>query len=111
MRMKNTLSTQKYKEVRGYFANFTRVLVPKALIIAVLSGIYLFYIHFGEISENTLSNFQIILLIKAILGLWLGMRGVLQVFFNLQPMVFTSHRFPFIITIFIILLSQIMFEV
>ena len=111
MRMKKTLSDEQYKEVRGYFASFTKQLVPKALVVAVVAGAYLFYMNFGVISENGWTNFQIVLGIKAFLGGWLGLRGVLQVFFGIQPLVFTSHRFPFILVVSIILLSQIMFAV
>jgi len=86
-----------------------RKIVPKALIVAVLAGIYLFFQVFGEISEDGLSNFQILLSIKAFLGSWLGLRGVLQVFFGIQPLVFKSHIFPFILVIMIIFLSQFMY--
>ncbi len=109
--MQKTLTTEKYAEVRKYFASFTKQLVPKALIVVVISGIYLILINFGTIREDGLSNFQIVLSIKAFLGGWLGLRGVLQVFFGIQPLVFTSHRFPFILVVAIILLSQIMFAV
>ncbi len=109
MRMQKTLSPEKYTEVRKYFALFTKQLVPKALIVAVASGLYLASQVFGEISPDGFSTFQIILSIKIFLGGWLGLRGVLQVFFGIQPFVFTSHRFPFILVVTIILLSQLMF--
>jgi hypothetical protein len=109
--MQKVLSKEKYAEVRSYFKDFTKVLVPKALIIAVISGIYLIYTTFGPIKETGLSNFQIILLIKALLGLWLGTRGILQVFFGVQPLIFKSHRLPFILVVLIVLLSQIMWSV
>ncbi len=111
MRMQKTLSKEKYDQVRSYFKDFTKVLVPKALILAVVSGIYLMYYSFGSVGEDGLSNFQILLSIKAVLGLWLGMRGVLQVFFSVEPFIFKSHRLPFILVILIVLLSQIMFSV
>ena len=111
MRMQKTLTSEKYIEVRKHFALFTKQLVPKALIFAVLSGIYLITVNFGTISEDGLSNFQITLSIKAFLGGWLGLRGVLQVFFGIQPFVFTSHRFPFILVVMIIFLSQLMFHI
>jgi len=110
MRMQKVLSEEKYKEVRAYFALFTRALVPKALVVAVLTGLYLFYINFGSI-ENGFSNFQILLLIKAFLGCWLGLRGILQVFFGIQPLVFKGHLLPFVFVIIIVFLSQIMFVV
>jgi hypothetical protein len=109
--MQKTLSSEKYAEVRGYFAHFTRVIVPKALVIAVLSGLYLAHVSFGTISDDGLSNFQIVLLIKIFLGLWLGLRGILQVFFGIQPFVFKGHLLPFVLTIIIIFLSQLMFSV
>ncbi len=109
MRMQKTLSPEKYTEVRKYFALFTKQLVPKALIVAVASGLYLASQVFGEISPDGFSTFQIILSVKIFLGGWLGLRGVLQVFFGIQPFVFTSHRFPFILVVTIILLSQLMF--
>jgi len=98
-----------YPKVREYFMKYVRQVVPKALIVAVLSGAYLISVNFGEISPEGLSNFQIILSIKAFLGGWLGLRGVLQVFFKIQPLVFKSHLFPFTLVIIIIILSQLMF--
>ncbi len=111
MRMQKTLSKEKYDEVRAYFKEFTRVLVPKALVVAVITGVLLFHNSFGSVGENGLTNFQIVLSIKAILGLWLGLRGILQVFFGIQPFFFKSHKLPFILVIIIILLSQIMFNI
>ncbi|MBU0720171.1 hypothetical protein KJ877_02390 [bacterium] len=109
--MKRDLSEQEHSKVREYFMKYVRKLVPKSLIVAVLSGIYLILVNFGEISDEGLSNFQIVLLLKAFLGLWLGVRGVLQVFFGINPLVFKSHIVPFILVIIIIFLSQIMFSV
>lgn len=110
-KIKNDLSSEEHTKVREYFMQYVRKVVPKALIVAVLSGLYLFHIHFGSISEEGLSNFQILLGIKAFLGLWLGLRGVLQVFFKIQPFVFKSHLLPFILVIIIIFLSQTMLQV
>jgi len=109
-RMKDDIGDE-YPKVREYFMKYVRKVVPKALIVAVLSGIYLIIMNFGEIKNDELSNFQIVLSIKAFLGLWLGLRGVLQVFFGIQPLVFKSHLFPFILVIMIIFLSQLMFSV
>ncbi len=108
MRMKKRLGNKEYAKVRGYFAEFTRVIVPKALVVAVLSGVYLFSMSFGTISEEGLTNYQTLLAIKAFLGLWLGIRGVLQVFYKIDPLLFKSHRFPFILVVIIIALSQLM---
>ncbi|RXK03611.1 hypothetical protein CRU97_12040 [Halarcobacter bivalviorum] len=110
--MQKSLSEKKYKEVRSYFAKLTRAIVPKALVVAVISGIYLFHISFGNLPPDyNFSSFQILLSVKAILGLWLGLRGVLQVFFGIQPFVFKGHRLPFILVIMIIFLSQIMYSI
>lgn len=104
-------SKEEYPKVRESFMKYVRVVVPKALIVAVISGAYLFSQVFGEISDSGLSSFQKVLLLKAFLGGWLGLRGVLQVFFGIQPLLFKSHKFPFLIVIVIIVLSQIMFYV
>jgi len=109
--MKKDLDSQYHTKVREYFMQYVRKVVPKALIVAVLSGVYLFYVNFGVIEESELSNFQILLAIKGFLGLWLGLRGVLQVFFGIQPLVFKSHLFPFILVIIIIFLSQLMLSI
>ena len=111
MRMQKVLSKDKYDEVRGYFKGFTKTLVPKALVVAVISGIYLLSMNFGVIGKSGLSNFQILLSIKSILGTWLGLRGIFQVFFGIQPFVFKGHTLPFILVITIVLLSQIMWYV
>ncbi|MEA3554178.1 MAG: hypothetical protein U9R39_07260 [Campylobacterota bacterium] len=110
-KMKKDLSNEEHTKVREYFVKYVRVVVPKALIVAVVTGAYLLYINFGEIGEEGLTNFQILLSIKAFLGGWLGLRGVLQVFFGIQPMVFKSHIFPFALVLIIILLSQLTFVV
>jgi len=110
-KMQKDLGDEKYAEVREYFMKYVRKVVPKALVVAVVSGMILFAYNFGSISENGLSNFQKILLLKAFLGLWLGVRGTLQVFFGIQPLVFKSHKLPFILVVIIIALSQIMFAV
>jgi len=110
-KMKTTLTNEEHSQVREYFMQHVRKVVPKALIIAVISGIFLFYTNFGVIGENGWSNFQILLAMMGFLGAWLGIRGVLQVFFKIQPLVFKSHLFPFILVIIIIFLSQMMFSV
>ena len=110
MRMKSDIGDE-YPKVREYFMKYVRRVVPKALIVAVITGIYLISVNFGPVAKSGLSNFQIILSIKAFLGLWLGLRGVLQVFFGIQPLLFKSHIFPFTLVIVIIFLSQLMFSV
>ena len=110
-KMKNDLSSEDHSKVREYFMQYVRKVVPKALVVAVVSGVYLLYVNFGVIEETGLSNFQIVLSIKAFLGLWLGVRGVLQVFFGIQPLVFKSHLVPFILVVIIMFLSQLMFSV
>jgi len=100
-----------YPTAREQFMKYVRKVVPKALVIAVISGAILFSYNFGEIADEGLSNFQKVLLLKAFLGGWLGLRGILQVFFGIQPLVFKSHKFPFILVVVIIILSQLMFAV
>jgi len=109
-KMKKDLGDE-YPTAREQFMKYVRKVVPKALIVAVVAGMILFTYNFGSVSEEGLSNFQIVLLIKAFLGLWLGVRGILQVFFGIQPLVFKSHLFPFVLVIMIIILSQLMFVV
>jgi hypothetical protein len=72
----------KYAQAREQFMKYVRLVVPKALVVAVISGIFLISHHFGEIADDGLSNFQIALSLKAFFGLWLGARGILQVFFG-----------------------------
>ena len=108
-KMKQSLDEDEHKKAREAIMMHVRKVVPKALIVAVISGMYLFSQVFGEIRPEGLSSFQIALSIKAFLGLWLGFRGINQVFFGIQPWVFKSHIFPFILVIIIICLSQFMF--
>ena len=110
-RMKKDLDVDEHTKVREYFMKYVRKVVPKALILAIITGAYLIHTAFGTISDDGLSNFQILLAIKGFLGGWLGLRGVLQVFFGIQPLVFKSHIFPFILVVIIITISQVMFVV
>ncbi len=109
-KMNQTLSSEEASKAREAIMIHVRKVVPKALIVAVVAGLYMFFQVFGTVGEEGLSRFQMLLLLKAFLGSWLGLRGVLQVFFGIQPLVFKSHKFPFILVIIIIFLSQLMWE-
>ena len=109
-KMKQTLSEGEAAAAREAIMIHVRKVVPKALIVAVVAGLYMLFQVFGTVGEEGLSRFQTLLLLKAFLGSWLGLRGVLQVFFGIQPLVFKSHKFPFILVIIIIFLSQLMWE-
>ncbi len=108
-KMKQTLSDEEHKIAREAIMIHVRKVVPYALMVAVASGLYMFFTVFGEIAETGLSSFQIMLSIKAFLGLWLGFRGINQKLFGINPWVFKSHLFPFSLVVIIILLSQMMY--
>jgi hypothetical protein len=63
---------------------------------------------FGDIGEDGMSSFQMMLSLKAFLGIWLGLRGFMQVYMKIQPLVFKSHVLPFTFVVTIIFLSQFM---
>ncbi|MCF6340539.1 MAG: hypothetical protein L3J10_07310 [Sulfurimonas sp.] len=107
--MTQTLNEEEHKKAREAIMIHVRKVVPYALMIAVASGLYLITQIFGEISEDGMTSFQILLSIKAFLALWLGIRGVNQKLFKINPWVFKSHFFPFSFVVIIILLSQFMY--
>ena len=106
-KIERTYGKEKYKEIRESFMKYVRKVVPPSLIVLVLTGMYLFPQVFGPISDSGLTWFQKVMLLKAILGLWLGLRGFLQVYFGIQPFVFKSHRLPLILVVTILILTQI----
>ena len=108
-KIKNTYNEEEHKEVRESFMKYVRKVVPPSLIVAVLTGLYLITQVYGPIGEEGLSRFQMLLSLKAFLGIWLGLRGGLQVYFGVQPFVFKSHVLPFAFVITIIFLSQFMY--
>jgi len=108
-KMKQTLTEDEASKAREAIMMHVRKVVPNALLIAVASGIYMFIEVFGEIGEDGMSYFQILLSIKAFFGLWLGIRGFNQKFFKIDPWLFTSHLFPFFVVLLLISLSQIMY--
>lgn len=107
--MPQTLSTDEHTKAREAIMMHVRKVVPWALIVAVIAGIYLITQVFGEVGEDGLTSYQIILSIKAFLGLWLGIRGFNQKIFGINPFVFKSHILPFSFVIYIIVLSQLMY--
>lgn len=109
-KMKQTLSDEEHAKAREAIMMEVRKVVPYALLVAVATGTYMFFQVFGTISEDGLSRFQILLSLKAFLGLWLGLRGGMQLFFKINPWLFKSHLFPFGLVIIIIFLSQLMWE-
>lgn len=108
MRMQKHLSPEEYAKARGGIAAHIRKIVPTALVIIVLTGLYMVTQVFGEIGEEGMSRYQMLLSLKVFLGLWLGIRGILQVYMGIQPLVFKGHKLPFFFVISIILLSQLM---
>ncbi|MCV6608278.1 MAG: hypothetical protein OIF32_08705 [Campylobacterales bacterium] len=108
-KMKKDLGNEEYGRIREVFMSHVRKVVPWALIVAVLSGLYLISQVFGEVDpQSGLSTFQIILLCKAFLGVWLGIRGASQKFLKIDPLVFKSHKLPFYFLIAIIVLAQLL---
>ncbi len=105
-KMKQTLDNDETKLAREAIMIHVRKVVPYALMIAVLSGIYLFTQIFGKIGPHGMSTFQEALSLKAFLGLWLGLRGTNQKLFGINPWLFKSHLFPFSLVVIIIFLSQ-----
>jgi len=95
-------------KIRESFMKYVRKVVPPSLIVAVLTGLYLITQIFGDISDDGMSRFQMLLSLKAFLGIWLGLRGFNQVYLGIQPFVFKSHLLPFTFVITIIFLSQFM---
>jgi len=110
-KMKDSLNEDEYKKAREAIMMHVRKVVPNALLLAVATGIFLASSIFGEIKDGTLSNFQMVLSVKIFFGLWLGFRGFNQKFFGIDPWVFKSHLFPFMLVIIMIILSQVMFIV
>ncbi|MDD5156493.1 hypothetical protein [Sulfurimonas sp.] len=107
--MNRSLSIEEQKKAREAIMIYVRKVVPYALMVAVASGLFLIVQIFGKIENGALSNFQILLSIKAFLGSWLGLRGINQKLFKIDPWVFKSHLFPFSLVVVIILLSQFMY--
>jgi hypothetical protein len=107
-KMPRTLNEDEHKKARESFMMFVRKVVPPSLIVAVLTGLYLISQIFGTIGEDGLTTFQMLLSLKAFLGLWLGLRGFMQVYLKIQPLVFKGHQLPFAFVLTIIFLSQFM---
>ncbi len=107
--MGQTLSPDEQTKAREAIMIHVRKVVPYALFVAVGTGIYMFTQVFGEIGDEGMNRFQIMLGIKAFLGLWLGLRGFNQKIFGINPWLFKSHLFPFGLVVVMILLSQMMY--
>ncbi len=109
VKIKKSFDTEETAKIRESFMMYVRKVVPPSLIVAVLTGLYLITQVFGPIGEEGMSSFQMLLSLKAFLGIWLGIRGFLQVYMGIQPLVFKSHVLPFSFVITIIFLSQFMY--
>jgi hypothetical protein len=108
-KMPRSLTEEEHKKAKKSFMIFVRKVVPPSLIVAVLTGLYLITQVFGTIADDGLSSFQMMLALKAFLGLWLGLRGFMQVYLKIQPLVFKGHQLPFAFVLTIIFLSQFMY--
>ena len=108
-KIKRTFNEEEHQKIRESFMMYVRKVVPPSLIVAVVTGLYLISQVFGTIGADGMTHFQMVLALKAFLGIWLGLRGGLQVYFKIQPFVFKSHRLPFAFVLTIIFLSQFMY--
>ena len=108
MRMQKHLTSEEYAKARGGVAARIRSIVPPALVVIMVTGLYLISQVFGTIGEEGMTRYQMLLSLKAFLGIWLGLRGSLQVYAGIQPLVFKGHRLPFVFVLTIIFLSQFM---
>ncbi len=108
-KMGTSLSEEEHAKAREAIMIHVRRVVPYALFVAVGSGGYMFTQVFGKVAEDGLNSFQVLLSIKAFLGLWLGFRGFNQKLFGMNPWLFKGHLFPFVLVVIIILLSQLMY--
>lgn len=107
--IKDSYSEDEYKNIRESFMKYVRKVVPLSLLVAVTTGLYLITQVFGTIGSEGMTRFQMMLSLKAFLGIWLGVRGFLQVYMGIQPLVFKSHILPFTFVVTIIFLSQFMY--
>ena len=107
--IKESYTDEESEEIRESFMKYVRKVVPPSLIVAVLTGLYLITQVFGPISAEGMSSFQMMLSLKAFLGIWLGIRGFAQVYMGIQPLVFKSHVLPFAFVVTILFLSQFMY--
>ncbi|WP_373029325.1 hypothetical protein [Sulfurovum sp.] len=107
--IKKSYDVQEHKQIRESFMKYVRKVVPPSLLVAVITGLYLITQVFGTIDEEGMSSFQVMLSIKAFLGIWLGIRGFAQVYLGIQPLVFKSHVLPFTFVVTILFLSQFMY--
>jgi len=107
--IKESYTTDEHKEIRESFMKYVRKVVPPSLLVAVVTGLYLITQVFGPIGSEGMSSFQMMLSLKAFLGIWLGIRGFAQVYLGIQPLVFKSHVLPFAFVVTIIFLSQFMY--
>ncbi len=107
--IKASYNEEEHKSIRESFMKVVRKVVPPSLLVAVLTGLYLITQVFGSIGEEGMSSFQMMLSLKAFLGIWLGIRGFAQVYLGIQPLVFKSHILPFAFVVTIIFLSQFMY--
>ena len=108
-KMPRNLDEGEHTKARESFMMFVRKVVPPALIVAVVTGLYLISQVFGPIGKDGLTTFQMLLSLKAFLGIWLGLRGFMQVYLKIQPLVFKGHLLPFVFVLTIIFLSQFMY--
>lgn len=106
--MTQTLTREEHARAREAIMIHVRKVVPYALFVAVGSGMYLITQVFGDIRPEGLSMFQTLLLIKALFGMWLGIRGFNQKIFGINPWVFKTHTLPFFLVVAILILSQFM---
>jgi hypothetical protein len=107
--IKESYDVQEHKQIRESFMKYVRKVVPPSLLVAVITGLYLITQVFGTIGEEGMNSFQVMLSIKAFLGIWLGIRGFAQVYLGIQPLVFKSHVLPFTFVVTILFLSQFMY--
>jgi hypothetical protein len=103
------LNEEEHKKARKSIMIHVKKVVPWALMVAVVTGLYMISQIFGTIGQDGMNWFQTLLSIKAFLGILLGIRGFSQKVLNINPPIFRGHTLAFTFVILIIFLSQFMY--
>lgn len=110
-KIKKTLKEDENAKARTAIYTSGKRVMPFAVLLLFLSGLFLFSQDFGTIKDGGLSHFQILLLIKVFLAFIIFLKVFLEVVVKKQLPCLKGHVGAAILAICIVILAKIMWVV
>lgn len=116
-RLKMNYSQNEFEKIKSLIGTFASKIMPKALLVIIVTGIYMLTTYINQNSGFLDTNMQKLLVIKAFLGISIGFLVLYSITYKKikkSPNPFLKkylHKIAFTLGVIIVIIAKIMFVV